>query len=114
LLPITDFRVVHKNYIFSANAVGLGSTWNSLGKIKIRLLITFSFLLITLFATQLVFATNLATDGEKLAQMEREIQTKQSENANLKTEIARQSSLTSLQERAKTLGFSSNPKIINP
>ncbi len=73
-----------------------------------------ALLLTSLFVTQLVFAANLSTDGQKLAKIEEEIARRESENANLKTEIARQSSLASLSQKAKALGFTDAPKIITP
>ncbi len=63
------------------------------------------FLLVGLVFTQLVFANNLATGGEKLSQVQDEISTLERENMSLKTEIAKASALTKLSEKAKQSGF---------
>ncbi|MBI2598885.1 hypothetical protein HYW40_01585 [Candidatus Curtissbacteria bacterium] len=120
MLPVSVFAVKHRNYSgpFQAPAAGLSSnwlkSWQSIGKVKLKILVTFSLLLCALLITQLVFAANLSTDGQKLAIVESEITKAQSEKANLKAEIARQSSLLTLSAKAKELGFTSSPKIIAP
>ncbi|GEM_PF-2816581 len=115
MLPLSDFRLIQKNRpVLLANTDGLGFDWNTIGKIKIRVLVTFSLFLLALFATQLVFAANLATDGQKLAKVQEAITKYESENADLRAQIARQSSLTNLSQKAKTLGFTASPKIITP
>lgn len=114
-MPLSDFKVIQKNRpVFLANTDGLGFDWNTIGKIKIRVLITFSLFLVALLATQLVFAANLATDGQKLAKVQEAIIKYESENAELRAQTARESSLTNLSQKAKELGFTASPKIITP
>lgn len=113
MLPVSDFAVKQK-YMFNPSTEGVLVRWNTIGKIKIRVLLTFSLFLVALFATQLVFAANLSTDGQKLAKVQESITKYESENADLKAQIARQSSLTNLSQKAKELGFTASPKIITP
>ena len=67
-----------------------------------------------LFFTQLVFANGLATDGQKIAQVEEEIQNLESENTILRVEIARKSSLVSLSKKAAEDGFKKPSLVITP
>ncbi|MEX2028350.1 MAG: hypothetical protein WD988_02520 [Candidatus Curtissbacteria bacterium] len=73
-----------------------------------------SILLGALFVTQLVFAANLSTDGQKLTKIEQLRAQYESENAGLKAQIAQESSLTNLSRKSQELGFTSSPKIITP
>lgn len=120
MLSVNDFRVKQKYYSPAFTVGGAASVQNnpfsfgSIGKIKLRLLVTFSIFLIGLFLTQLVFAANLSTDGQRLAKAQEAIAKYESENAGLKAQIARESSLSNLSQKARALGFSASPKIINP
>ena len=118
MLPLTDFKISSKSYqpAFAQNDSGgnLLFDWGAVGKVKVRVLIVAALVLTSLFATQLVFAASLSTDGQRLAKIEEEIARRESENANLKTEIARESSLSNLSQKAKSLGFTDTPKIIAP
>lgn len=120
MLSINDFRVKQKYYspAFALGGVASGQNrpfnFGSIGKIKLRLLVTFSIFLIGLFLAQLVFAANLSTDGQKLAKAHEAIAKYESENAGIKAQIARESSLSNLSQKAQALGFSASPKIINP
>lgn len=118
MLPVSDFRTVNKNQLyrgtFAANGVLSLSSDGSFGKVKIRLLIVSSLALSVLFATQLVFAANLSTDGQKLTKVEESKERYESENADLKAQIARESSLTNLSQKSGQLGFTASPKIITP
>lgn len=75
------------------------------GAIKVKIIFIFVVLLTSLVFTQLVFANNLATDGEKLAQVQSQISLLENENTTLKAEIAKASSLTGLHTKAQDLGF---------
>ncbi len=120
MLSINDFRVKQKYYspafVISGTASGQNRSFNfgSIGKIKLRLLVTFGIFLIGLFLTQLVFAANLSTDGQRLAKAQEAIAKYESENAGIRAQIARESSLSNLSQKARVLGFSASPKIINP
>ena len=84
------------------------------GKIKVRVLIIFAFTTGLILSTQLLFAASLATDGEKLSQIEQEIGRLEQENAALKVNIAQESSLKTLSQRAQRLGFAKPSQIITP
>lgn len=86
----------------------------NLGKIKVRLLVTFTSLAIALILTQLVFAGTLATDGARLAQTEAEIERLEAENTTLQVKIAKEASLISLSQKAEDLGFTKPSKVIIP
>jgi cell division protein FtsL len=93
MLPVSDFKIKKKK------------SFNLIGKIKVQVLLTFACLVVSLFLVQLVFANSLATDGEKLAKIDQEIQKLNEENTTLKVEIARESSLVTLSQKAKDIGF---------
>ena len=93
MLPVSDYKIKKKR------------SFNLIGKIKVQVLLTFACLVVSLFFVQLVFANSLATDGEKLAQIEQEIQKLNEKNTSLKVEIARESSLVTLSQKAKDTGF---------
>lgn len=86
----------------------------NLGKIKVGFLVTFTLLAIALILTQLVFANNLATDGQRLAQIEAEIKRFEAENTTLKVKIAKEASLISLSKKAQDFGFTRPLKVIVP
>lgn len=88
-------------------------SWQTIGRINVKVLIMISFLVLILLMAQLIFANHLATDGAKLSQVETEIQKVEAENTTLRVKIASVSSLTSLIKKAKLLGFSESSTIIN-
>ena len=63
--------------------------------------------------TQLVFASNLAVDGQKLSQFDEEIRQLEAENTNLRVKIAQESSFTNLYQKAQRLGFQNPSEVIN-
>lgn len=81
------------------------------GSIKVRIIILFSMITTCMIFTQLVFANNLATDGQKLSDVQIEIKQLESENTTLKAEIAKHSALTELAEKAESLGFKKPEKL---
>lgn len=98
-----DFKIEHKE-----------SSFNLVGKIKVKVLVFFTIFAIALIFTQLVFANNLATDGNKLSNINEEIAKLERENTTLKTQIAQESSLTVLSQKAKEFGFEKPTKVIIP
>lgn len=81
------------------------------GKIRLRVLVAVFILVIALVFAQLVFANNLAVDGQKLSEIDDEIKNLEAQNTTLRVEIAKTSSLTSLGKRAHELGFIKPQKI---
>lgn len=84
------------------------------GKAKLQILVSVAVTTFALIFAQLVFANNLATDGEKLSQIDDQIQRLEDENTSLKMQIAKETSLTNLSIKAKDQGFSQVAKIIRP
>ena len=84
------------------------------GGVKVKLMVVISSAATLLFFTQLVFANGLATDGQKIAKVEEEIQNLESENTILKVEIAKKSSLVSLSKKAAEDGFKKPSLVITP
>ena len=84
------------------------------GGVKVKLAVAISAAATMLFFTQLVFANGLAVDGQKIAQVEEEIQKLESENTILKVEISKKSSLVSLSKKAQEDGFKKPSLIIVP
>lgn len=85
------------------------------GKARLQILIFVGVItMIALVFGQLVFANNLATDGEKLAKIEDQIQKLQDENTSLRMQIARETSLANLSKIAQKEGFSRPSKVIRP
>lgn len=119
MLPVSDYNLITKTnspvykQIQTGQIDWLGQ-WQSLGKIKIQLLVFLGLLLIALFTTQLVFASSLATDGQKLSEINSQISKLETENTNLKVQISQESSLTQLSQKAQQMGFSQPSKIISP
>jgi len=95
MLPVSDFKISEKKR----------KNFNIFGKVKIKLLVLFSFAVAALFTTQLVFASNLAIDGQRMSQADEQINQLEAENTMLKVLIAQESSLISLTKRAENLGF---------
>ncbi|OGD86888.1 hypothetical protein A2870_03285 [Candidatus Curtissbacteria bacterium RIFCSPHIGHO2_01_FULL_41_11] len=104
MLPVRDFKIGKK----------VESNFNLVGKIKVKLIVLFTFFAGTLIFTQLVFANNLATDGNKLSSINEEIAKFERENTTLKVQIAQESSLTVLSQKAKEAGFEKPTKVIVP
>ena len=102
MLPISDFKSKKK------------SDFNLVGKIRLKFLVASTLIIAVLLFAQLVFANNLATDGQKLSQIEKQIQKLAAENTTMKMQIAQASSLNSLSKKATELGFSKPSKIIIP
>lgn len=88
-------------------------SFSKLGTIKIKLLFFIGILITGLFFTQLVFANNLATDGQKLSDVQREMRRLERDNMTLKVAIASESSLTNLTKKADFLGFKKPSKVID-
>lgn len=102
MLYLSDFRV-KKNKENSFNLVG---------RIKVKVLVAITLVVVGLFFTQLVFANNLAVDGQKLSQIENEIAKLDAENTTLKVQIAKVSALTTLSQKAQAVGFTKPAKTI--
>lgn len=90
------------------------SDFNLIGRVKVKLLIFLSCLLFLLIVTQLVFAAGLATDGQRMQEIYAQIQRLELENTKLKVEIAQNSSLATLSQKAQDAGFTKPTKIITP
>ncbi|MBI4037620.1 hypothetical protein HY382_01075 [Candidatus Curtissbacteria bacterium] len=86
---------------------------NLVGQVRLKIVVIFGSIIMVLFASQLVFANNLAAEGERLSQIESEIQLLEAQNTTLKAEIAQNSSLVTLSAKAQAYGFV-KPKIITP
>ena len=102
MLPVSDYKIQKKN------------NFNLIGKIKVRVIVIIGSLVAFSFFAQLVFANNIATDGQKLAQIQNEIKKLESENTTLKVKIAQESSLATLTQKAQELNFRRPSKIITP
>ena len=102
MLPVSDFR----------NRKNKEKKKTGGGKVKVMVVISAAASL--LFFTQLVFANGLATDGQKIAQVEEEIQKLESENTILRVEIAKKSSLSTLSQKAQEQGFKKPSLVITP
>lgn len=87
-------------------------TLTLVGRIKVKLLVAISLVVLSLFFSQLVLASNLAVDGQKLSEIEEEIETLEAENTTLKVEISKQSSLFQLSKKAQEQGFGQPSQII--
>lgn len=120
MLSVTDFKYrtncyndynAHKRY---QHVQGINMPWESLGKVKIKILLLLTISLGGLLSAQLVFATNLSTDGQMLTSVEKQIESQETENLNLRSKIAEVSSLTNLSQKAQNLGFETPEKIITP
>jgi len=102
MLPVSDFKIKKKK------------NFNLIGKVKVKVLVIIGILVMASFFAQLVFANNLATDGQKLAQIQKEIKSFETENTTLKVNIAKESSLISLSQKAQELNFSKPSEVITP
>jgi len=103
MLPVSDYIIRDKkrNFILS-------------GKVKLKVLIFLAIIITASFFSQMVLANNLATDGHLLSKYEAEIKTLESVNTSLKVQIARETSLATLNKKANKLGFSNTSQIITP
>lgn len=101
MLPVSDFRVIKEE-----------QNYNLFGRIRVRLLVALTVLVVGLFFTQLVFANSLATDGQKLAQIQSQVTSLEAQNMTLIVQIAQVSSLQTLSKKAQELGFVSPEKLI--
>ena len=95
MLPVSDFKSKKINKL-------------PVGKIRLKVIIFFAILTMLLFGSQLVFANNLVSDGQKLSKAEQQIQQLEAENTSLQAEIAKISSFTLLKEKAAQMGFKSS------
>ena len=103
MLPVSDFKIHKKKRDF-----------NLIGKIKVQVLIIMAVATVLVLSAQLVFAATLATNGQKVSQIEQQIKRLEEENTDLKVQIAQESSLATLATKAKKLGFSQPSKVITP
>jgi len=85
-----------------------------IGGVKVKLMVVISAAATLSFFTQLVFANGLATDGQRLAEVDEEIQKFESENTILRVEIAKKSSLVTLSEKASDEGYKKPTLVITP
>lgn len=90
------------------------TTFSLIGKVKLRVVIFLVAIATILVATQLIFAASLATGGQNLSGIETEIKLLESQNSQLKIEIAKESSLSGLSQKAQELGFKKPQKVITP
>ena len=100
MLPTSDFKTKYKR-----------PRLLSRGSAKVKIILIFSMITTCMIFTQLVFANNLATDGQKLSELQVEIKKIESENTSFKAEIAKKSALTNLAEKANDLGFKKPEKL---
>ncbi len=120
MLSVTDFKYRSNCYNrFSAHkkfehVQSISTPWESMGRVKIKMLLGLAVGIAVLLSAQLVFASNLSTDGQNLTIVEAEISLQETENLNLRSQIAKVSSLKKLSERAQTLGFQPPDKVITP
>lgn len=75
------------------------------GKIKVGMIFILCIATVLIVGVQLVFATSLATDGAKLAQIEAEIKRMEAQNTSLRARIAQESALNNLVKKAPQMGF---------
>ena len=101
---LTDFK----------NKTNKNGNYNLVGKVKVKLLMILAFVVIASFFTQLVFAGNLAVGGQKLSEVENEIEKLEAENTTLRVEIAKEAALLNLDQEAQKLGFEKPKEVIIP
>jgi len=82
------------------------------GKIKVKLVLFIGITVTFLIFTQLVYAGNLAVDGQRLADIEEHIKILEDDNITLKVDIAKETSLATLSQKAQKLGYQKPEKII--
>lgn len=101
MLPVSDFKLKRKS-----------NNYNHIGKIRIKLVVVFAVVVATLFGAQLVFASNLAIDGQKISEVDNQISQLEAQNTMLKVEIANESSLVSLTKKAEDAGYKTPNNVI--
>lgn len=104
MLPISDF-----NYKIEKK-----ENPKFFGKVKLRILVVFAVSLSLLLISQLVFASNLTSDGQRMQEFAKELDQLETENQVLKAEIAKVSSLSQLSQRAEELGLRKPAKLLTP
>ena len=102
MLPVSDFKIQKKN------------NFNLVGKIKVKVIVFIGSLVAFSFFAQLVFANNIATDGQRLSKIQQEINKLEAENTTMRMRIAQESSLATLSQKAQKLNFSRPTKIVTP
>lgn len=95
MLYTSDFRVKKQKE----------NSFNLVGKIKVKILLICAFIVASLFFAQLVFANNLAVNGQKLSDILDQIAKLEGENTTFRAEIAKESSLSTLSQKAGEMGF---------
>lgn len=100
MLPVPDFKQKPHH------------EFDLVGKIKVKLLVILAGIAVVLISVQLVFANNLAVEGEKVSRINQELQQLEAENINLRVKIAQESSLTNLTKKAQASGFEKPQKVI--
>jgi cell division protein FtsL len=103
MLSVPDFKIEKKE-----------NNFNLIGRIRLQILVTAAVMATALFFTQLVFANKLATDGEKLSQIEKKINALEEENGTLRLNITKESSLATISKKASNLGFEKPSQVIVP
>lgn len=103
MTKLKDFKNQIKNIKTGSNLVG---------KIKVRVLVSLTLVIGVLAVGQLIFASNLAVHGQKIAEIDNTISELEARNTTLKVEIAKTSSLFILSQKADSLGFSEPSEII--
>lgn len=120
MLSVTDFK--YRTNCYSSQSAhkkfervqSVSIPWESMGRVKIKMLLCLAVGIAALLSAQLVFASNLSTDGQNLTTIENEISQQETTNLNLRAQIARVSSLKNLSEKAQNLGFQAPDKVITP
>lgn len=90
------------------------NSFNLEGRVRLKVLLTLAFVVFALVFSQLVYANNLATGGERLGKIQDEIKTLEEENTQLKTTIAKESSFQTLTKKAKDMGFERKAVVVLP
>ncbi len=80
-----------------------------MNKVKITLI----FMIFTVALLQVVILNRDSTSGENLVKINKEIEKVEKENIKLSQQIASASSLTTISQKAKQLGFISALKIVS-
>lgn len=104
MLPISDY-----NYKIEKK-----ENLKFFGKVKLKILVVFAVSLSLLLISQLVFASNLTSDGQRMQEFAQELDKLETENQILKAEIAKVSSLSQLSQKAEKLGLSKPAKLLTP
>lgn len=104
MLPVSDFNFKKERK----------EKINFLGQIKPKVLIVFAIFIPVISSIQLVFASSLASDGQKLHRIEGEIKKFESQNLEIKARIAQSSSFATLTQKAQNLGFKDPQKTLSP